>query len=92
MADTEKHIPNRRCIGCRSMLPKEQLIRIVKFNGKVFIDKTGKADGRGAYFCGNASCLKTAVKSRRLEKSFRMQIPAEIYNSLEELSSNMEVQ
>ena len=91
MADTEKHIPVRRCIGCRSSIPKHQLIRIVKYNGNVFIDKSGKADGRGAYFCGNPSCLKATVKGRRLEKAFRMQIPTDIYNSLEELSSNMEV-
>lgn len=92
MTDIKKHIPNRKCIGCRCSKPKGQLIRIVKYNGNVFVDKTGKSDGRGAYFCGSAVCLKTAIKNRRLEKAFRMQIPAEIYNTLEELSSNMEVQ
>lgn len=91
MADKEKHIPSRRCIGCRCSYPKGQLVRIVKYQGNIFVDTTGKADGRGAYFCGNAHCLKTAIKGRKLEKAFRMQIPAEIYNTLEELSSNMEV-
>ena len=92
MTNHEKRIPCRRCIGCRESFHKQQLLRIVKFGGAVFVDKTGKADGRGAYFCGKAECLKSILKGRKLEKAFRMQIPADIYNSLEEFSSNMEVQ
>ena len=91
MPDTEKRIPQRKCIGCRNSFAKQQLIRIVKYNGNIFVDKTGKSDGRGAYLCGAHDCLKSAIKGRRLEKAFRMQIPTEIYNILEELSSNMEV-
>jgi len=92
MAGTEKHIPNRKCDSCRKILPKAKLIRIVKYNGAVFIDHTGKADGRGAYICCDADCIKAATKARRLEKVFRMQITQDIYNSLQKLSSNMEVQ
>ncbi len=92
MAEKAKHIPTRKCIGCRKDFEKQNLLRIVKYGGKVFIDKTGKSDGRGAYFCGSKDCLKVAMKSRRLEKAFRMQIPADIYTGLEEFSANMEVQ
>ena len=92
MTNNEKRTPTRRCVGCRESFSKQQLLRIVKFNSNVFIDNTGKADGRGAYFCGKESCFKSIVKGRKLEKALRMQIPAEIYNSLEEFSSNMEVQ
>lgn len=92
MTKNDKRIPTRRCVGCRDSFEKGQLLRIVKFNGCVFIDKAGKADGRGAYFCGKETCLKAIIKGRKLEKTFRMQIPADIYNSLEEFSSNMEVQ
>jgi len=92
MTNNDKRVPTRRCVGCRESFEKGQLLRIVKFNGAVFIDKTGKSDGRGAYFCGKDSCLKSIIKGRKLEKSFRMQIPADIYDILEEFSSNMEVQ
>ena len=91
MSVTAKHIPTRKCIACRSSKPKAELLRVVKYQGKLFIDDTAKAEGRGAYICKDTSCVKAAIKTRRLEKAFRMQVPAEILNALEELSLNMEV-
>ncbi|MBE6677509.1 MAG: YlxR family protein [Ruminococcaceae bacterium] len=91
MAEKQKHIPLRKCMGCQEMLPKQSLIRIVKDSEGIRLDPTGKADGRGAYLCGKADCLKRVIKSRRLDKVLHTQIPAEIYTKLEELSSNMEV-
>ena len=62
---------------------KNELIRIVKNkDGEIFIDKTGKANGRGAYICNNISCLEKAVKSKRLERVFETKISEEIYESL----------
>lgn len=62
---------------------KSELVRIVKQNdGKIFVDKTGKANGRGAYICNNVECLDKAVKSKRLEKNFETKIDNEIYESL----------
>ena len=47
-----KKIPQRTCLGCNEAKPKNELIRIVKqSDGKIFVDKTGKAEGRGAYIC-----------------------------------------
>ena len=62
---------------------KKDLIRIVKSkDGEISLDKTGKAQGRGAYLCDNAECLEKAIKSRRLEKSFEMKIEDNIYEEL----------
>lgn len=91
MAEKEKHVPLRKCIGCQQMMPKKELVRIVKNDAGIRIDQTGKADGRGAYICRSGDCLKSAVKSKRLEKVFHCQIPTEIYTELGELLSNMEV-
>lgn len=78
-----KKIPQRTCLGCRESKAKQDLIRIVKQNdGKIFIDKTGKANGRGAYICNNVECLEKAIKSKRLEKNFETKIDNEIYESL----------
>lgn len=45
-----KKIPMRSCIVTREKLPKNELIRVVRDNsGYVFLDKTFKANGRGAY-------------------------------------------
>lgn len=80
-----KKVPLRMCTGCGEMKPKKELIRVVKnAEGEIFLDKTGKKSGRGAYVCNNPECLKKARKSRRLEKAFGCQIPEDIYNMLEE--------
>lgn len=79
----QKKIPMRQCLGCREMKPKRELIRVVKSpEGDVSLDFKGKANGRGAYICPDAQCLKKAIKGRALEKAFSMQIPAEIYEKL----------
>lgn len=78
-----KKIPQRTCMGCNQSKNKNELIRIVKnSNNEIFIDLTGKANGRGAYICNNKECLEKAVKSKRLEKSFETKISEEIYNNL----------
>ena len=62
-----KNLPQRTCIGCNSIKAKKDLIRIVKNKeGQIYIDKTGKANGRGAYLCDNVECLEKAIKSKKL--------------------------
>ncbi len=81
----KKKIPLRKCTGCGEMKPKKELVRVVKTpEDKVLIDLTGRVNGRGAYICPNAECLKIARKSKRIEKSFQMQIPDEVYDKMEE--------
>ena len=73
-----KKVPLRQCLGCREMMPKSELIRIVRSNdGQFAVDATGKLNGRGAYIC------KKAVGSKALEKAFKVSIPAEVYEQLD---------
>ena len=39
-------------------------------------------NGRGAYVCRNAECLQKAKKTKGLDRSFKMTIPEEVYDSL----------
>ena len=81
----QKKIPMRQCLGCREMKPKRELIRVVRSpEGEVSLDFKGKANGRGAYICPNAECLIRAVKAKALERAFSVQIPAEVYEKLNE--------
>lgn len=57
-----KHIPQRTCVGCRQVLPKRSLIRIVRSEEGVRVDLTGKARGRGAYLHNLRSCWEKALK------------------------------
>ena len=78
-----KKVPQRTCMGCNEKKDKKDLIRIVKNkDNEIFIDRTGKKDGRGAYICDDINCLEKAIKSKRIEKSFEMKISEEIYNNL----------
>ncbi len=75
----------RMCIACRTMQDKRNLIRIVKDKeGNIFIDQTGKKNGRGAYICKNEECLKKLIKQKSLNKAFKCDINSEVYASIQE--------
>jgi hypothetical protein len=61
-ARRKKHIPQRTCVGCREVLPKKTLIRIVKGPEGVDVDLTGKAHGRGAYLHEDRACWERGLK------------------------------
>ena len=63
-----KKIPERMCVMCRHMKPKNELIRIVNGDGGVVIDTTGKLNGRGVYLCKCAECISKAVKGKSFIK------------------------
>ena len=72
---TLKKQPLRQCTVCGEMKPKKELVRVVKTpEGNIMLDRSGKANGRGAYICHNIDCYKKAVKARRFEKAFSMPI------------------
>ncbi len=79
-----KKIPLRRCVVTKEQLPKSELIRIVKNKENiVFLDLTGKANGRGAYIKRDISVLETARKKKILEKALEISIPEEVYDEIE---------
>ena len=79
-----KKIPLRQCIGCGEMKSKKEMIRVIKTaEDQIFLDATGRKNGRGAYLCPSMECFKKAVKGRGLERSFKMAIPREVYETLE---------
>ncbi len=79
-----KKIPLRKCIGCNDMKDKKSLIRIIKTpEDDIILDDTGKQNGRGAYICKNSDCLKQAIKTKGLDRSFKMNISKEIYDRLD---------
>ena len=78
-----KKIVIRTCIGCNQKKDKHELLRIVKNKeNDICVDETGKKEGRGAYICNNKECLEKAIKTKRLEKSFKMKISEDVYENL----------
>ena len=79
-----KKVPLRQCIGCQEMKSKKERIRVIKTaEDEIMLDATGRKNGRGAYLGPSMECLKKAVKGKGLERSFKMAIPKEVYETLE---------
>lgn len=78
-----KKIPMRRCVATGEQLPKKELLRIVRTpEGNLEVDTTGKANGRGAYLKKDISAVDTAKKNKALERSLKVKIPDEFYDTI----------
>lgn len=81
---TKKKIPSRQCVGCGEMKNKKELLRVIKTpEDEILLDCTGKKNGRGAYICHSTECFAKAKRSKALERSLKVTIPAQIYDELE---------
>ena len=78
-----KKIPMRMCVGCREMIEKRDLIRIVRTpDGEAVLDPTGKRSGRGAYVCRQEECLRRAIRQKQLERQLEITMTPEITEAL----------
>lgn len=83
-----RKIPLRKCVVTGEQLPKKELIRVVKNKeGEIFVDVSGKANGRGAYLKKDLEVFELAKKKGSLKKSLNADIPDSLY---EELKSYVE--
>lgn len=86
-----KKVPLRQCVGCGEMKGKKDMMRVLKTaEGDICLDVTGKKNGRGAYVCKQEECLRRARRNKGLERSFKMSIPDEVYDTLEKEFENLE--
>lgn len=80
-----KKLPLRMCIACRELKEKRDMLRVVKnSDGKIFIDFSSKAQGRGAYLCDKAECITKLRKQRLLNKVFSCAVDDSVYSEIEE--------
>lgn len=80
----KKRIPERMCVACRQMKPKNQLFRIVSADG-VTVDLTGKINGRGVYLCKCKECIAKAAKNKGFAKMHGFALNEELILQLENL-------
>lgn len=78
----KKKIPMRTCIACRQSKPKKELIRVVKYGEEIFLDQTGKANGRGAYVCNDVNCITKLKKNKLINRAFSCQVTEETYDKI----------
>lgn len=79
----EKKVPMRTCISCKAVKPKKELYRIVKSEDGIFLDKTGRKNGRGAYVCNDINCIKKLKKGRLLSRAFSCEVEDAVYDGIE---------
>ena len=78
-----KKIPMRTCVITHEKLEKKDLFRVVRNNeGKVFVDESGRANGRGAYLKKDKEVIEKARKTKVLERHLNTKIVESIYDEL----------
>ena len=65
------------------------LIIVKNKENEVFIDLTGKANGRGAYIKKDVNVLKTSKDKKILERTLESQISDEVYEEIEKVITNI---
>jgi len=83
-----KHIPQRTCVGCREVLAKRSLMRIVRTNMGVKLDPSGKMDGRGAYMHNKRSCWERGLKGA-LAHALKTELSEQDYQMLRNYMSSL---
>jgi hypothetical protein len=85
----KRKIPERKCVVTGEMKPKKDLIRVVRNKeGDVFVDPTGKKNGRGAYLTGTIEVIEQAEKTNALAQSLNTKIGPEIYEELKKIAGS----
>lgn len=78
-----KKIPMRTCVVTHEKLPKSELIRVVRTpEGEIIVDKTGKANGRGAYLKKDLEVFNKAKSSKILNRHLEVEVPDSIFDKL----------
>ena len=83
-----KHVPQRTCVGCREVLPKRRMIRIVRTAEGVQVDPTSKKAGRGAYLHDRRECWERGLKGA-LANALKTTLSAEERTNLEEFMNTL---
>lgn len=81
----QKKLPLRKCVVTQEMLPKKDLIRVVRTpEGDVVIDLTGKMNGRGAYLSKQMDVIRLAEKKRTLDHHLKVKTDEALYEQLKQ--------
>lgn len=78
-----KHVPLRSCVACRETKPKRELVRVVRVSDeRVEVDRSGKKNGRGAYFCPAQECWDLGQKHKALNHALSMTVSTDNWSEL----------
>lgn len=79
----KRKIPLRTCVITKEVLPKGELLRIVRTpTGEVVVDETGKINGRGAYIKKDITIIDKVRKSKILDKRLECNVSDNVYEEI----------
>lgn len=79
-----KKVPLRMCVVTKNREDKRNLLRIVKDQeNNVFVDVTGKQNGKGAYITKSKEVLEMAKKNKALDRALECEVPESVYEEIE---------
>ena len=74
-------MPERTCIGCRATRPQAQLVRCALGSRHATVSRA--AAGRGAWLCSH-DCFRTAVRRKAFDRAWKVAVPVEVVQELDE--------
>ena len=78
-----KKVPMRSCVVTGEKLEKKELIRVVRDNtNRVFVDLSGKANGRGAYLKKDKDVIMRAKMNKILDRKLEVEVQSSIYEEI----------
>jgi len=85
----EKKIPMRKCVVTGERFEKQDLLRILRTpDGDVIYDKTGRANGRGAYLSKSVKAIEKAKKTKVLNRHLETEVPDSVFEELMKVIAN----
>ena len=79
----KKKVPLRKCVVTGEMKPKKEMVRVVKTKDEeIFIDDSGKMNGRGAYVTMSEEVILQARDKDILSGVLKTNIPESFYEEL----------
>jgi len=85
----DKKIPMRKCVVTGERFEKKDLLRILRTpDGDVIYDKTGRANGRGAYLSKSVKAIEKAKKSKVLNRHLETEVPDSVFEELMKVIAN----
>ena len=80
---SKKKVPLRKCVVSGEMKGKKEMVRIVKTKeDEIFIDETGKKNGRGAYVSLDPVVIQKAKDKDVLSSVLKTKLSDDFYDEL----------
>lgn len=61
----------RKCISCKELKNRDNLIKITLMNNEIFINGNSKIFGRSVYVCNCANCVKLLLKNKGIKRGLK---------------------